>query len=90
MKTDKISDVKLWAECSQVHFTWVFAGLDSSDFLSQTQPVFCPIYMVCLHIKPWLDTEVAMEVHSSSDLYLLSPQNDQLKMLWKSISLLLQ
>lgn len=69
MKTDKITDVKLWAECSQMDFTWVFAWLVSSHFLSQTYPVFCPIYLMCLHIKP----EVAMQVHFYSDLYLLSP-----------------
>lgn len=38
-----------------VHFICFFAGLDSSHFPSQTQPVFCPIYMVCLHINPWLE-----------------------------------
>lgn len=55
MKTHKITDVKLWAECSHMYFTWFSAELYSSHFPSQTQLIFCPIYMVCLHIRPWLE-----------------------------------
>lgn len=56
----------LWVECSQMHFTWFFAGLDSSHFLS---PVFCPIYIACLHIEPWLEHRICY----ASTLLLWSP-----------------